>query len=67
MCSQAWSSTDQYILLRLETSIYNFSAANIRYMSMDKLDKCQEDRFFAVLEMIVNEKGLGLAIDAAGF
>ena len=47
--------------------MYNFSAANMRYMSMDKLDKCLEDRFFAVLEMIVNEKGLGLAIDAAGF
>ena len=44
-----------------------FLAANMQDMSMDKLDKWPDDRFFAVLEMMLDEKGLGLATDAAGF
>ena len=44
-----------------------FLVANMQDMSMDKLDKWPDDRFFAVLEMMLDEKGLGLATDAAGF
>ena len=44
-----------------------FLVANMQDMSMDKLDKWPDDRFFAVLEMMLEEKGLGLATDAAGF